>query len=152
MRRYALILGSALALAGSACTPIVDQRGHVVEQGTYEKLQAGSSTKDDVLNLLGSPSTVAAFDNETWYYISQRAERVAFREPQVREQHVVAIAFESSGTVKKIDNYSLKDGKVVDMVDRKTPTAGKELGYIEQLFGNLGKFGKPGSKEGGGPQ
>ena len=147
MWRYALIAGSIFTAALGACTPIVDQRGHVVEKGTYEKLQAGTSTKDDVLTLLGSPSTVAAFDAETWYYISQRAETVAFKEPQVRQQNVVAIAFESSGTVKTINNYTLKDGKAVDMVDRKTPTAGKELGYIEQLFGNLGKFGKPGGKE-----
>lgn len=148
MWRYALVIGTILAGALGGCAAIVDQRGHVVEKGTYEKLQAGQSTKDDVLTLLGSPSTVATFDNETWYYISQRAETVAFREPQVRAQQVVAIAFEPSGTVKAINNYTLKDGKAVDMVDRKTPTAGKELGYIDQLFGNLGKFGKAGAKEG----
>lgn len=148
MWRYALVLGTVFMGVLGGCAPVVDQRGHVVEKGTYEKLQAGQSTKDDVLTLLGSPSTVATFDNETWYYISQRAETVAFREPQVRAQQVVAISFESTGTVKAINNYSLKDGKAVAMVDRKTPTAGKELGYIDQFFGNLGKFGKAGSKEG----
>ena len=42
--------------------------------------------------------------------------------------------------VKEIKRYGLKDGKQIAFVDRETPTRGKEMTVLEQLFGNLGRF------------
>lgn len=137
-----LLLSTAAALALSACVePQVDQRGHVATPGAMEKLQPGQQTRNDVLTLLGSPSTTATFDDETWYYISQRVETTAFLAPETTEQRVVALKFDKAGVLKDMNTYSLQDGRAIEMVDRKTPTAGKELTVIEQIFGNVGRFG-----------
>jgi len=141
MKLRLLLLASAAALALGACEPRVDQRGHVATPGSMEKLQPGQQTRNDVLTLLGSPSTTATFDDETWYYISQRVETTAFLAPDVKEQTVTALKFDKSGVLKDMNTYTLKDGRAVEMVDRKTPTAGKELTIIEQVFGNVGRFG-----------
>ncbi len=140
-RTTTTLLGAAcIALALVACTPRVDTRGHVATPGTVEKLEVGKQTRDDVVQLLGSPSTTATFDDETWYYISQRTETVAFYAPETVEQKVLALKFDKSGVLKDLQTYTLKDGKAVAMVGRQTPTAGKELTLIEQVFGNVGKF------------
>jgi outer membrane protein assembly factor BamE (lipoprotein component of BamABCDE complex) len=136
-----LLLASAAALMLGACEPRVDQRGHVATPGTIEKLQPGQQTRNDVLTLLGSPSTTATFDDETWYYISQRVETTAFLAPDVKDQQVMALKFDKAGVLKDMSTYTLKDGRAIEMVDRKTPTAGKELTIIEQVFGNVGRFG-----------
>jgi outer membrane protein assembly factor BamE (lipoprotein component of BamABCDE complex) len=136
-----LLLASTAALMLGACEPSVDQRGHVATPGTIEKLQPGQQTRNDVLTLLGSPSTTATFDDETWYYISQRVETTAFLAPDVKDQQVMALKFDKAGVLKDMSTYTLKDGRAIEMVDRKTPTAGKELTIIEQVFGNVGRFG-----------
>ena len=136
-----LLLASAATLILGACEPRVDQRGHVATPGTIEKLQPGQQTRNDVLTLLGSPSTTATFDDETWYYISQRVETTAFLAPDVKDQTVMALKFDKAGVLKDMNTYTLKDGRAIEMVDRKTPTAGKELTIIEQVFGNVGRFG-----------
>lgn len=133
----------AVALLSTACGQIVDQRGHQPVPGTVEKLEVGSQGRDDVLRLMGSPSTVATFGDEVWYYISTKNESTAFLAPKVLEQRVVAVSFDSGGRVREIKQYELKDGKEVDMVARKTPTAGKELTIVEQILGNVGKFSAP---------
>jgi outer membrane protein assembly factor BamE (lipoprotein component of BamABCDE complex) len=59
----------------------------------------------------------------------------------VIDQQVVAISFDKqSEKVKDIKRYGLKDGKQVAFVERETPTRGKELTVLEQLFGNFGRF------------
>ncbi len=113
-------------------------------------LAAGVLRGDDVIQLLGSPSTTATFDDETWYYISQRTETVAFYAPETTDQKVLALKFDKAGLLKDMQTYTLKDGRAIAMVDRKTPTAGKELTLIEQVFGNIGKFSSGPSGPGGG--
>lgn len=144
MKLRPLLLATAAALLLAACEPRVDQRGHVATPGTVEKLQPGQQTRNDVLTLLGSPSTTATFDDETWYYISQRVETTAFLAPDTKEQTVMALKFDNAGVLKDMTTYTLKDGRAIEMVDRKTPTAGKELTIIEQIFGNVGRFGGSG--------
>ncbi|HEX2892035.1 outer membrane protein assembly factor BamE [Vineibacter terrae] len=140
-----IALLSVSTLVIGACDPIVDVRGHVPTPGSLEKLEVGTQSRDDVERLLGSPSTKSTFalGNDTWYYISQRQESLAFFEPKIAEQKVTAIAFGENGRIKSIKTYGLQDAKDVTMVDRKTPTAGKELTVLEQIFGNVGRFGAP---------
>lgn len=132
-----------VALLASACGEIVDQRGHQPVPGTIEKLEVGAQGRDDVLRLMGSPSTIATFGDEVWYYISTKNESTAFLQQRVIEQRVVAVSFGGDGRVREIKQYELKDGKEVAMVTRKTPTAGKELTVLEQILGNVGKFAGP---------
>lgn len=132
-----------VALLTAACGQIVDQRGHQPVPGTIEKLEVGAQGRDDVLRLMGSPSTIATFGDEVWYYISTRNESTAFLPQRVIEQRVVAISFGGDGRVREIKQYDLKDGREVEMVARKTPTSGKELTIVEQILGNVGKFSAP---------
>jgi outer membrane protein assembly factor BamE (lipoprotein component of BamABCDE complex) len=143
-----------VALLASACGQIVDQRGHQPVPGTIEKLEVGAQGRDDVLRLMGSPSTIATFGDEVWYYITTTNESTAFLPQRVIEQRVTAVSFGSDGRVREIKQYGLKDGKEVDMVARKTPTSGKELTVVEQILGNVGKFSTPKKQVpgvGGGP-
>jgi len=106
---------------------------------------------------MGSPSTVSTVDGEAWYYISSKFETVAFYQPEEIERTVAAVYFDKTEAVQQIAYYGLEDGQIVNFVDRKTPTRGKELTILGQLFGNLGRFNSqssgipsgPGSPTGG---
>ena len=93
---------------------------------------------------LGSPSAQSTFGDETWYYITDRKETFAFLKPEVVQQDVTKISFDSAGHVAKIANYSLKDGEEIDMAKRETPTEGHTMGFFEQILGNIGRFNSPG--------
>lgn len=95
-----------------------------------------------MLNALGSPSTRSSFGQEEWYYISIRKETVAFLESDIEKQDVVRFTFDDGGVVTAIDKFDKKDGRQVAIEDDRTPTAGHKLGFIEQVFGNIGRFNK----------
>ncbi len=110
------------------------QRGYVLPDGALEQIRLGAS-QEQVLIVLGTPSTVATVSGEAFYYISQKAERpVSFMPTSVTDQRVIAIYFDKDRRVQRVASYGLKDGKVFDFISRTTPTAGSELTFVQALF------------------
>ena len=117
-----------------ACTGEQFQKGYILPTGALEQIPIGAS-QDQVLIVMGTPSTVATLDGEVFYYISQRAERsVAFMNQKVVDQRVIAIYFDKNRQVRRLANYGLKDGKIFDFISRTTPTPGQEMSYLTPLF------------------
>jgi outer membrane protein assembly factor BamE (lipoprotein component of BamABCDE complex) len=117
-----------------ACTGEQFQKGYILPAGALEQIPIGAS-QDQVLIVMGTPSTVATLDGDVFYYISQRAERpVMFMNQKVVDQRVIAIYFDKNRQVRRLANYGLKDGKIFDFISRTTPTSGQELSYLTPLF------------------
>ena len=135
-----LLAVSASAAAGSNTTTCTGELAPgsygkvVVPEGALEQIPLGAS-QEQVLIVLGTPSTVATVSGEAFYYISQRAERpIGFMPQQVIDQRVIAVYFDKNRRVERLANYGLKDGRVFDFVSRATPTGGKDVAYLNALF------------------
>ncbi|WP_341910456.1 outer membrane protein assembly factor BamE [Ferrovibrio terrae] len=141
-------IAAVLLLGAAACAPRQDYRGITIEEEKVNLVKVGESSEAQVNALLGSPSTISTFPDwgTVYYYISSQTDTVAFLAPELIDQQVLAIAFDKDSRVKEIKRYGLKDGKQIAFVDRETPTRGKELTFLEQLFGNLGRFNSTGAK------
>jgi outer membrane protein assembly factor BamE (lipoprotein component of BamABCDE complex) len=110
------------------------QKGYIMPPGALEQIPIGAS-QDQVLIVMGTPSTVATLNGEVFYYISQRTERAAaFMPDKVVDQRVVAVYFDKNRQVRRLANYGLKDGKIFDFISRTTATSGQELSYLTPLF------------------
>ena len=136
-RRRGLRVAAAVALvcvALGGCAGEQFQKGYVLPPGALEQIPIGAS-QDQVLIVMGTPSTVATLNGEVFYYISQRSSRpVAFMNDQIIDQRVIAIYFDKNRQVRKLANYGLQDGKIFDFISRTTPTSGQEVNYVAPLF------------------
>jgi outer membrane protein assembly factor BamE (lipoprotein component of BamABCDE complex) len=136
-RPVAAACAAILALALSACGGETFQRGYVLPDGALEQIPLGAS-QEQVLLVLGTPSTVATVSGEAFYYISQKADRpVAFMREKVTDQRVIAVYFDKGRKVQRLAEYGMKDGKVFDFVSRTTPTSGNDLNVINTVLHNL---------------
>jgi outer membrane protein assembly factor BamE (lipoprotein component of BamABCDE complex) len=126
----------------SACAPRVAVRGNLPREEHLAKIVVGEQKREDVAEILGTPSTQGVFDDKIWYYISRTTEKYAFFDEKVVDQQVVAIYFDDNNTVQAVQRYNKDDLRDVGMVDRITPTAGNELSIMQQMLGNLGRFSK----------
>ncbi len=129
-------MAAALAVAG--CAPEINVRGHVPNPDSLAQIKPGQQTRDQVLDLLGSPSSVGTFEDTRWYYISRRTEHLAFYEPEVMEAQVVMVEFDTAGFVKQVAHLPDEDIREIELVERETPTKGRELGFLQQILGNIG--------------
>jgi outer membrane protein assembly factor BamE (lipoprotein component of BamABCDE complex) len=130
-----------------ACSPIIDTRGNLPEPEDLEKITVGATSREEVARILGTPTSVATFDPNTWYYISKRTETVAFLRPETVEQQVVTVRFDESGMVKELSDTGKEPPKEIALVGRTTPTAGQTFSLFQQIFGNLGRFGDAPTKK-----
>ncbi len=161
MDTRAQLVNRAAALAAllvlGACSNPVDQRGNLPDHDKLAQIKPGTTDKATVTQLLGSPSSVATFDPNTWYYISQKVRPVVFSKPEMLDQQVDAIDFDDKGIVRDLRHVSMADREAVTPNPNATPAPGREFSVLEQLLGNLGRFsgakpsgpGNPGNPGGG---
>jgi outer membrane protein assembly factor BamE (lipoprotein component of BamABCDE complex) len=139
--RLAIVLAAVTVAASlGACSPRISARGNLPTADQLTQIKPGVTDKASVTALLGSPSSIASFDDTTWYYISQKSEELAFFKPDAVDPEVVAVVFDKDGVVKDVHKTSSKTPRTIEPVARTTPAPGKELSFIEQLLGNFGKF------------
>jgi outer membrane protein assembly factor BamE (lipoprotein component of BamABCDE complex) len=134
--RRSIRAAAAVALVCAALAGCGEQfqRGYILPPGALEQIPIGAS-QDQVLIVMGTPSTVATLNGEVFYYISQRAERpIAFMNDKIIDQRVIAVYFDKNRQVRRLANYGLKDGRIFDFISRTTPTSGQEINYVAPLF------------------
>jgi outer membrane protein assembly factor BamE (lipoprotein component of BamABCDE complex) len=127
-----LLLGVLLG----GCITQTYQRGYLVPEGALEQIPLGAS-QEQVLIVLGTPSTVATISGEVFYYISQRTEQTSFLPQKETDRRVVAVFFDKNRRVERLANYGIKDGKIFDYISRTTPSGGQEqnaLSYVFRMF------------------
>ncbi len=162
MRRFfafssRLLIPAAMALAVAACSANVAHRGYLAKPGAFSQVREGMA-KSEVEGILGSPSTTASlnYQGDSYYYISSTTEQTAFLNAKEVDRQVIAIRFDQNEQVASLGQYGLEDGKIIDINSRTTPTKGRELSMLQQIFGNIGRPGAggaiiPGRAPGGEP-
>lgn len=129
----------AVAVAAAGCAPRIDVHGHIGNPDALDGIQHGVQTQEQVAELLGTPTVVATFDDTRWYYVTRRTETVSFYDPMLIAQRIVVIAFDESGVVESVDSFAAEEARAIDPADDETPTRGRSFGFLEQLFGNIGR-------------
>ncbi len=148
------LLAAAFALLLPACSPTVTTHGNMLPPHKVAAVQPQVTTRADIVANWGPPTTVSPFDNNTWYYIGEVDSQKGIFQHDVEKRQLVKLVFDANDMVTEITNVDPKLGHDVDVIARKTPSAGKEYTIVQQFVGNLGKFNKSDSatKNPGSPQ
>ena len=140
--KIASLMASAALLAG--CAGIREHRGYILDKELATGIQVGVDNKDSVAKTLGRPTFTGQFDANDWYYVARDTSAFAFRGPRVTDQTVLHVRFDPAGNVVAVNQTDEKLVASIDPVNDRTPTLGRERGFFEELFGNIGTFGAPG--------
>lgn len=133
-RRLALGLAAALSLGLAACEGEIINRGWVQDDRALDQIKPGASAEQVVL-VLGTPSTVSTVGGKTYYYVSQKlSRRFAFMAERIDDQRVVAVYLDPKNKVSRVANFGLQDGVIFDFISRTTPSGGEEITLLRQLF------------------
>jgi outer membrane protein assembly factor BamE (lipoprotein component of BamABCDE complex) len=135
-----MLCAALIGLAVMACEETVDVRGNFPHPEVLSSIKPGVHKRSDIEGLLGTPSAVSTFKKEVWYYIGGRVKTVSFFRPEVLERKVVTVSFTDKGVVQKVDTTDAPTDADFELVERETPTKGRELTFIQQLIGNVGRI------------
>jgi outer membrane protein assembly factor BamE (lipoprotein component of BamABCDE complex) len=140
--RKAMAAAAVASFLLAACATSVTKHGHHFQETDVQQIQPGMS-QDQVRMALGTPATTAAVGpGNAYYYISSTTSQSSFLTPTEVDRQVVAVYFSRTGSVERVAQYGMKDGKVFDYVSRTTPSVNNnDEGLLKQLFRNLGRGG-----------
>jgi outer membrane protein assembly factor BamE (lipoprotein component of BamABCDE complex) len=147
--RIGAVLG-AMALLGG-CHSIVNHKGYLADEVVLRSVQPGVDNRTSVERTLGQPSFVSQFGEPVWYYVSTMTTQAPFTTPRINQQSVLAVRFDQAGNVIAADRTGMELVARIDPDSDETPTLGKERGFLQDLFGNIGQVGAgAGAGAGGG--
>ncbi len=131
-----------MALIVSGCTPIIATRGNLISPTKFQQVQPNTSTRADVMQFWGPPTTTSPFDQNVWYYIGETTTQKGIFAPEVEKRRLIRVKFDAQNndTVVEVADLDPKAAQNIDVVNRTTPTAGKDYTAVQQFVGNLGKY------------
>ena len=143
-------IGGAVLAALAGCASIKDHRGYLVDQALVDSVQPGVDNRVSVERTLGRPTYIAQFGEPVWYYVAIDTKQAAFTRPRPYNETVLKVHFDGGGNVSRIEKTGMERVVRLDPDHHKTPTLGRNRGFLEDLFGNIGTVGAPGMGGGGG--
>ncbi len=136
----AFTLLAMLSLLSACVARLNDDHGYVPEDALLNEVKLGVDTKETVGRLLGRPGTEGIVDDLGWYYVKSDYETFLWREPVEINREVVAVSFSEAGVVENVERFGLEEGRVIALSRRVTTSNTRGIGFLRQLFSNLGTF------------
>ena len=117
---------------------VVENHGQIYEKNiNFKELQVGKTTKKEIVELLGSPSTTSNFDNEqSWIYISSEFKKFVFLDGSNTDQKILILSF-NQNTLKNKELLSKNDINNIEYEETLTDSRGKKVNWIKDFFSNL---------------
>ena len=131
----------AVLLLGTGCAQIRDHRGYIVDNSLIGTVQPGIDNRESVERTLGRPTFTGSFDDKSWYYVSRDTRQLAFANARPIKQTVLAVRFDAKGNVAAVERAGLEQVAKISPDGDKTPTLGRDRGFLGELFGNIGRVG-----------
>ena len=141
------VLSLILILFLASCSKNVESVGYLVNKSALDSIKVNKSSKQEVLDILGEPTTKSAFAPEVYYYIGRQYEQVAFLTPKLKEQKVVSIEFNQKDIVNNIQIYDQNNANSLNYDADKVKFEGNKVSAFKQVFENIGKFSSQAQKK-----
>ena len=135
---------AAAMLAGCGGITVREHRGYVMDEQLTSGVAVGTDNKQSVEKTLGLPTFTGTFDQNDWYYVSRDTRSFAFRDPKVTDQTVLHVRFDQAGNVAAVNQMDEKLIASINPNKDRTPTLGRERGFFDELFNNIGTIRQPG--------
>jgi len=136
--RFALFFVASLGLAAvGGCGDRISSHGHIINENELKQINIGTTTRADILDMLGQPSFKGAFDTQKLYYSSQVMLQPVASTKQTQKRIVYIFILDDKNILQSIDLINKEDGLQIAHIDDKTPTPGDTFGILEQVFSNL---------------
>ena len=131
-----------ISLYISACTLKKVEKHHGVHflDKKQEKLTVNQSNKNDILELLGSPSTKSTFDNDLWIYIERKTDSVSltkFGNENIIVNNVLLLEINNMGLLAKKEFLDLTNMKELKFVEHTTENQYRKSTFVYDFLSSL---------------
>ena len=121
-----------LILSNCSFKPVVKHHGVPFLEKKQETLIINTTNKNDIVKILGKPSTTSKFDNDVWIYIERKQTQSKLKNlgrMKIFKNDVLVLEIDSYGILKKKEFYNKEDMENIKIVEATT-----EAGFTRNSF------------------
>ena len=106
----------------------------------FNKIVVEKSNSNDILNLLGPPSTKSSFDNNIWIYIERKkTNQSIFKlgKQKIEKNNVLVLELDNKGILAKKKLYNLDDMNDYKFVEKATQKDFSQNSFVYGVLSSL---------------
>ena len=135
-----LLLIIFLLIVNCKFNKVIDNHGvHYLDKKQLS-LTVNKSNKNDIIVLLGPPSTKSKFDNDLWIYIERKKTRTSLLKlgkKKIFSNNVLLLEIDSKGLLAKKELLDINDMKEVIFVDDITDISYSKKSFVYDFLSSM---------------
>jgi len=136
------IICSVFALFSLSGCQTIETRGQIIDESALRELESKKLSKTEVVELIGSPTMIPEYSQDTWYYVERVMSQRAWLNPKIVKQTIVRVTFDNRNLMQEIVVINDSHRQDIEIVREYTRTYGTELNGLQKFVKNLGRFNK----------
>ena len=135
-----LLLIIFLLIVNCKFNKVVENHGVHYLDKKQQSLTINKSNKNDIISLLGPPSTKSKFDNDLWIYIERKKTRTTllkFGEKKISANNVLLLEIDNKGLLAKKEFLDINDMKEVKFIDDATVISYSKKSFVYDFLSSM---------------
>ena len=135
---YIIFIG--LIVSNCSFKPVVKHHGVPFLNKKQAELEVNKTNKNDIVNILGSPSTTSKFDNDVWIYIERKQTQSKLKnmgKMKIYENNVLVLELDEYGLLKKKEFFNKDDMNELKISKNETGKNFKKNSFIYEFMSSL---------------
>ncbi len=119
---------------------IVDTHGSHYLKKKEKELKINFTNKNDIIKLLGPPSTKSKFDNDLWIYIERKKTRstmLKLGKKKIYVNNVLLLEIDDKGLLAKKEFFDINDMKEIDFVKDETDITYSKRSFVYDFLSSM---------------
>ena len=140
MFKILYIIFISFIVSNCSIKPVVKHHGVPYLEKKQSKLLINETNKNDIIKLLGNPSTTSKFDNDVWIYIERQQTQSAMKnlgKMKIFKNDVLVLEINEYGILKNKEFYNIDDMEKIKIVKNKTEAGFEKNSFVYDIMSSM---------------
>ena len=140
MYKILYIIFLSLIVTNCSLKKVVKHHGVPFLEKKQESLVVNKTNKNDIIKILGNPSTTSKFDNDIWIYIERKQTQSEVKQlgrMRIYKNNVLVLEVDDYGILKKKQLYNKDDMEKIKIVEATTEVGFKRNSFIYDFMSSM---------------
>ena len=140
MPKLLYIILLSFIVSNCSIKPVVKHHGVPFLEKKQSDLIINKSNKNDIVRILGSPSTTSKFDNDIWIYIERKQTQSKIKnlgKMKIYKNDVLVLELDNYGVLKSKEFYNKDDMNNIQITSATTDVGFQRNSFIYDFMSSM---------------
>ena len=135
-----LLLLIVFFITGCSSNKVSKNHGFISLENKLENIVINKSNKNDIIEVIGHPSSISKFNSNKWFYIERKQTQSEFKNlgrMKIYKNNVLVLEINSAGILKKKTFYNKDDMQEIKIVEGTTKSGIKKNTFVYDFLSSM---------------